>query len=81
MNAEGRITYPERAEAIKIMPVSNNETKLQAFLGLFNYYGMYIPNMQNLKAPLNNLKKVVNWDWTKDCKRAFQKIKCFSFHI
>ena len=65
-------------KAIKSMPVSNNVTKLQAFLCLANYYGIYIPNKQNLRAPFNNLlKKRIKWNWTKDCKRAFQKIKSF----
>ena len=48
INAEGRTPDPERAEAIKSMPVPNNVIKLQAFLGLANYYGIYIPNMKNL---------------------------------
>ena len=78
INAKGRTPNPERAEAIKSMLVPNNVTKLQAFLGLPNYYGIYIPDMQNLRAPLNNLlKKGVKWDWTNDCERAFQKIKRF----
>ena len=55
--AKGRTPDPERAEAIKSMPVPNNVTKLRVFLGLANYYGMYIPNMQNPKTRLNNLLK------------------------
>ena len=75
INAKGRTPDPERAKAIKSMPVPNNVTKLQAFLGLANYCGIYIPNMQNLWVPLNNLlKKWVKWDWAKDCERAFKKI-------
>ena len=57
INAKGRTPDPEREEAIKSMPVPNNVTKLQAFLGLAKYYGIYIPNMQNLRAPLNKLLK------------------------
>ena len=75
INAKDQTPDPERAEAIKSMPVPNNVTKLQAILSLAHYYGIYIPNIQNLRAPLNNLlKKGVKWDWTKDCERDFQKI-------
>ena len=79
IDAKGWTPDQERAEAIKIMPVPNNMTKLQAFLGLANYYGISITNMQNLRSPLNNLfKKGVKWD----CERAFEKIlKNFNFRF
>ena len=57
INAKGRTPDPERAEAIKSMPVPNNVIKLQAFLGLANYYGIYILNKQNLRAPLKTYLK------------------------
>ena len=75
INAKSQTPDPKREEVIKSIQVPNNMTKLQAFLGLANYYGIYIPNMQNLRAPLNNfLKKGVKCDWTKECEKAFQKI-------
>ena len=52
---EGRRPNPKRTEAIKNMPIPDNVTKLQSFLGLANYYNLYIPNMQELRAPLNKL--------------------------
>ena len=33
INTKGRTPDPERAEALRSMPVPNNVTKLQAFLG------------------------------------------------
>lgn len=76
INAKGRRPDPKRAEAIKNMPIPKNITTLQAFLGLANYYGIYIKNMHDLRAPLNNLlKKDVKWNWTDKCQQAFEKIK------
>ena len=76
INAKGRRPDPKRAESIKNMPIPKNVTTLQAFLGLANYYGIYIPKMHDLRAPLNYLlKKGVKWEWTNDCQRAFEKIK------
>ena len=39
------------------MPAPDNITKLQAFLGLVNYYNLYILQLYKLRAPLNELLK------------------------
>ena len=58
------------------MPVPGNITELQSFLGLANYYQSFIPNMHNLRTPLNALlKKDSTWKWTPECLEAFNKIK------
>ena len=58
------------------MPILDNVTKLQSFLGLANYYNSYIPNMHELRVPLNKLlSKNKKWCWTKECNNAFNKIK------
>ena len=56
INADGK-RNAERVEAIKSITVPNNVTKLQGLLGLAKYYGIYIANKQNLRAPFNNLLK------------------------
>ena len=48
INAKGLKPNPERADAIKSILVPNNVTKLQAFFGLADYYGIYIHYIQNL---------------------------------
>ena len=58
------------------MPIPDNVTKLKSFLGLAYYYNLYIPNMHELRAPLNKLlSKIKKWFWTKECNNAFNKIK------
>ena len=47
---KGRRPNPKRMEAIKNMPIPDNITKLQSFLGLANYYNLYIPNMHELRV-------------------------------
>ena len=67
---------PERATAIKDMPVPGNVTTLQSFLGLANYYQSFIKNLHDLRAPLNELlKKNKKWRWTPECQTVFDQIK------
>lgn len=76
IDSEGRKPDPQRADAIKNMPAPDTVAKLQSFLGLAQYYAIYIPKMYDLRAPLNELlKKDKKWFWSKDCETAFQKIK------
>ena len=76
INSDGRRPDPAMAEAIKNMPTPKNLVTLQAYLGLANYYGIYIPKMHNLRAPLNKLlKKGAKWEWSELCQKAFDKIK------
>ena len=76
INVDGRKPDPQRSEAIKKMPAPTTVAQLQSFLGLAQYYAIYIPKMHDLRAPLNELlKKGSKWIWTKECESAFQKIK------
>ncbi|XP_026441989.1 uncharacterized protein K02A2.6-like, partial [Papaver somniferum] len=76
IDRNGRRPDPERSIAIKNMPEPHNITTLQSFLGLANYYQSFIPNMHTLRAPLNELlRKDKDWNWTSECKMAFEKLK------
>lgn len=59
IDKNGRRPDPRRAEAIKNMPAPKNVNELQSFLGLANYYQVFINNMHELRAPLNELLKKV----------------------
>ena len=53
---------------MKDMPAPENITSLQSFLGLANYYNLFVPNIHKLRAPLNELlKKDKKWIWTQEC--------------
>ena len=57
IDRDGRRPDLDQAAAIKDMPAPNNIATLQSFLGLANYYQIFIPNMHDLRAPLNKLLK------------------------
>ena len=76
IDSQGRRPDPQRTEAIEKMPAPNNVAQLQSFLGLAQYYAIYIPKMHKLRAPLNELlKKRQKWIWSKECQSAFEEIK------
>ncbi|KAL6727140.1 hypothetical protein Aduo_009044 [Ancylostoma duodenale] len=43
---------------------------------MINYYGVFIPRMRQIRAPLDALlKKNVPFNWSEDCQKAFDKAK------
>lgn len=76
IDEHGRRTDPDRSSAIRDMPAPENIASLQSFLGLANYYNVFVPNMHKLRSPLNELlRKDQKWVWTQECEEAFQEIK------
>ena len=55
INKDGKKPDKSRAATIKDMPNPKNVKTLQSFLGLVSYYQDFIPNLHNLRAPLNEL--------------------------
>ena len=72
VDSKGLHTTDSKLKTIFDAPPPRNAQELQAFLGLLNYYGQFIPNWASLTQPLNSLLcKDSHWKWTK----AFQHIK------
>ncbi|KAL6471869.1 hypothetical protein MHYP_G00205190 [Metynnis hypsauchen] len=67
---------PGKVSAICKYPTPTDLKSLQRFLGLVGWYHKFIPNLADMSAPLNNLKKKgVCWEWSADCQDAFTKMK------
>ncbi|KAJ8333797.1 hypothetical protein SKAU_G00411160 [Synaphobranchus kaupii] len=66
----------DKVRAIQEPPAPTNITELQAFLGLFNYYGRLVPQQSTVLAPLYKLLRAdVKWKWTGEQQAAFVKCK------
>ena len=66
----------KKVKAIAEMPRPTDQKELQAFLGMVNHYGKFLPNLSDLCAPLNRLlQKAVKWKWIKEYDQVFLKIK------
>ncbi|XP_060868649.1 uncharacterized protein K02A2.6-like [Metopolophium dirhodum] len=66
----------KKLEAIKEARAPNNVTELQAYLGLLNYYGKFIPNLSSELHDLYKLlRKDVKFVWSDKCQEVFEKSK------
>ena len=68
--AEGKV------KAVKNFSEPRNVKEVASFLGLVNYLHFFINNLATLSAPLRRLlRKDVKWEWKKEEKEAFEKLK------
>uniref|UniRef100_A0A183BPS4 RNA-directed DNA polymerase n=1 Tax=Globodera pallida TaxID=36090 RepID=A0A183BPS4_GLOPA len=76
VSAQGIRPDPDRSVAIREMPPPHDVSTLRSFLGAINYYGRFIKQMSELRAPLDSLlKKDSPWAWGKEQQSAFDKAK------
>lgn len=76
VDAQGTRPDPEKVEAVKNMPAPKNTSQLRSYIGAVAYYTQFIPNMRQLRAPMDKLlEKDRKWEWSLECEGAFQKFK------
>jgi len=76
VSSSGIKPMPSNVEAVKEAPAPTSVTELRSFLGMVNYYNMYLPDMATTTEPLHNLlRKDVVWKWEDRCDAAFRKVK------
>lgn len=68
----------DNLEAIQSFPRPKTKKNIRQFLGKINFYYKYLENAAQTLEPLHNLlRKNVNFDWSDNCEKAFQKIKTY----
>jgi hypothetical protein len=76
VDKDGLRTDPEKVSAIMSIPTPKDVTEVQAFLGLVNFYGKFLPNLSTICEPLNSLThKDAKWVWSTRCQQAFDSVK------
>lgn len=76
VSAHGVTIDPERTKSILAFAVPRNATEVARFLGMVNYFHKFIPNLANVAAPLNMLrKKGVKFEWTSEQENAFRRLQ------
>ena len=67
---------PSKIEAVKSLPIPQNQHDIRSFLGLNGYYRKYVKVYAKIVAPLNLLlPKDISFKWTSDCENAFKTLK------
>ena len=65
-----------RIEAIKVIAPPHNKKAMQYFLGKINFVRIFISDFAEIVKPLQDMiKKYFNYKWTKERRKAFDKIK------
>ena len=76
IDLEGLHPTEDKIRAIKDAPALHNVTALKTFLGLFQFYSRYVPNIADKLGSLYRLlQKVVSWRRETDHSLAFQQAK------
>ena len=76
IDKEGLHPTEAKTKAILQAPAPKNLTELQAFLGLLNYYGKFLPNLSTVLAPLHKLlMNHTKWIRRAEQAKAFQEAK------
>ncbi|XP_011858817.1 PREDICTED: uncharacterized protein K02A2.6-like [Vollenhovia emeryi] len=76
IDAEGQRPDPEKLQIIRDLPQPADISQLRAFLGAINWYGSFIPNLKDLRGPLDELlRKDEKFEWTERRSRAFTQLK------
>ncbi len=62
--------------SIKEFPKPKNKKNIRQFLGKINFYRKYIQNAAQVLEPFHNLlRKNVEFQWTGECQKSFEKVK------
>ena len=67
---------PERTRAIRDFPIPHDAKGIARFIGMVNFYHKFIPNLAEVAAPLNGLrKKGMRFVWGPEQQQAFDTLK------
>ncbi|XP_053690842.1 uncharacterized protein K02A2.6-like [Sabethes cyaneus] len=67
---------PAKIQAIVSLPAPTDVSGVRSFLGAINFYGKFVPNMRQLRYPLDNLlKNETKFRWSTECQQAFERFK------
>ena len=76
VSADGLHKLLAKVDAIRDTPQPTIVSQLRSFLGLVNYYALFLPNLSTTLHPLNRLlQHKTPWHWTDACTAAFDKVK------
>lgn len=83
INKNGRKPDPKKIKTINYIPAPTDEATLQSFLGMVNYYNLYVPKIHELGVSfIKLLKKDSKWNWSavKNHLKILKKYLIQNYH-
>jgi len=65
----------DKIKSVKEWSTPTKVKEMESFLGFTNFYQRIIKNFSHTARPLNELKGKMEWKWTEEYQRAFEKLK------
>ncbi len=76
VSKEGKLSDPNKTQAIVNMSVPWNSQQIQMFNGMAQFYKCFIKKFAMIMALIVKLtRKKINFMWTKECQKAWELIK------
>jgi len=76
ISEDGLCPEDDKVSALREFPTPESVKDTRSFVGLLNYYRMFIPNFGEICEPLVNLtRKNVTFEWGDEQQQAFVKLK------
>ena len=76
ISADGVETDPDKVSAVLEKHAPRTTRQVRSFLGMVNYYGRFIKNLQGVAAPLHKIStKNAKFYWEREQEEAFQELK------
>ena len=76
VTSTGLKSNPKKVKAVTSMPVPQNKTQLQSFVGLCNYLSCNVPHLTDVLSPLRILTaKSIEFKWERLHTESFRKVK------
>ncbi|XP_016681206.1 uncharacterized protein [Gossypium hirsutum] len=75
VNGNGLQVDPSKITVIREWPIPVTVKGVRGFLGLAGYYRRFIKGFAKIAAPLSDLLKIDNFNWTPEAQSAFIQLK------
>lgn len=75
VSCEGMEADPEKLRAILKWLVPSSIKEVRGFLGLTGYYRPFMQHYGSITAPLTQVLKQGNYEWSEEAQRAFETLK------
>jgi len=75
VTAEGIHADPSKVEAIRSWPSPSSTHDVRSFHGLASFYRRFIRNFSSFTAPMTEVLKGTQFNWTPQAQKSFEELK------